>query len=380
VFGNNVPAPMGGGSRFGNVASNSVGGSNFSLGNAVPATMGGGGLFGNVPSNSAGGGYGSFGSAQSQLQMQSQQAQVSAPQPGAYAAFDVPTGPGAERTGPSDEFVVVPPEEEDGDREQAIQPLSESTAIATETSIAATYEVEGRSTIPSDGSPHRVALLVLSLEAQPRFIAVSRARERAYLDTVVKNTSTHHFLPGKITIYMDDRYVTKTNLPYVAPGDKFVCGLGPDRGIRVRYNHDAKELDQNRSKFAAQEETYSHTVKITITNKRSTPIPSIILRDMLPISDDSRVKIVLKSPMVLMESQEVDEARPVKEGVKVRWRKMPGDGSSGEKHGWLEWICSNIPVDGEVEVLLQCDITAPSDVVVIDPVSSALFKSQSFTF
>jgi hypothetical protein len=87
---------------------------------------------------------------------------------------------------PSDEFVVVPDPTDGGDTatsgENPIQSLSEARAVASDNSISASYTVEGLSNIPSDNSPHRVALTELTFEATPRYIAVPKIKKTAYLD------------------------------------------------------------------------------------------------------------------------------------------------------------------------------------------------------
>jgi hypothetical protein len=84
--------------------------------------------------------------------------------------------------GGGDDFVVVQETSTQPDEESAIQQLSESTATASDNTLATTYQVEGQTTIPSDNSPHRVALTELVFDAAPRYIAVPKIKKTVFLD------------------------------------------------------------------------------------------------------------------------------------------------------------------------------------------------------
>jgi hypothetical protein len=159
---------------------------------------------------------------------------------------------------------------------------------------------------------------------------------------------------------------------YVPPKDTFACSLGPDRHLRLEYTHTAEKKARATSMYAAKEETTTHTIKIKVTNNRSTPVGHLFLRDMLPTADDDRVKIVLVSPSQLIDAG--DKTVDVAENLKIRWRKVK-DGQ-GEKVGWVEWLCANIAEKGVVEVEMKCEVTAPSDMIVLDRGTYALFKTN----
>jgi hypothetical protein len=135
-------------------------------------------------------------------------------------------------------------------------------------------------------------------------------------------------------------------------------------------------MDRNTSKYAAQEETYIHTVTVKVTNKKPAAIELLTLRDMLPSAQDDRIKVVLKSPTELTDVKTTKSVK-VKENVMMRWRRLE-DGSSGEKLGWFEWLCSDINGNGTVEVQFTCEVTAPADQSVIDLSSNSIsLYSQS---
>jgi hypothetical protein len=111
--------------------------------------------------------------------------------------------------------------------------FSEPTTVVTESPLSATYAVEGESTIPSDGVAHQVSIAVLSFESKVTHVCCPKIDPRVYLQVgldliirytsfilmpvfavqcEVKNTSEFRLLPGPVSIFLDDSYVSKTSI------------------------------------------------------------------------------------------------------------------------------------------------------------------------
>lgn len=59
--------------------------------------------------------------------------------------------------------------------------LTEPMTVVTETPLAISYSVHGKSTIPSDGIEHQVTVALLPFEAQISYVAVPRVEPCVYL-------------------------------------------------------------------------------------------------------------------------------------------------------------------------------------------------------
>lgn len=126
--------------------------------------------------------------------------------------------------------------------------------------------------------------------------------------------------------------------------------------------------------------TTSFTQNITLKNNRRAPLKKLIVKDIVPISSDSRFKINVVEPRGLEEGASVSKTTGSTKGptqyvtlgpnVKVRWAPTAGgdDVSSEQEHraadnveGTVEWTCVMEP--GSSQDLQLCwEIVAPTGV------------------
>jgi uncharacterized protein (TIGR02231 family) len=65
-------------------------------------------------------------------------------------------------------------------------PFSEPTTVVSESPLAISYAVEGKSSIPSDGVAHQVSIAVLPFEAKITYVAIPRLQPNVYLQVINK--------------------------------------------------------------------------------------------------------------------------------------------------------------------------------------------------
>ncbi|KAJ3569900.1 hypothetical protein NP233_g4751 [Leucocoprinus birnbaumii] len=320
----------------------------------------------------------------------------------APAAFSVPAPPppppapsaprllGAAPTGTTAVFGTAAPQErrasntlleEDDENEEFEEFEDEFEApekLVTQTPMALTYSVRGKSSIPSDGKEHLVTIAVLPFETSVEYISVPRVDPRVYLQCQVKNNSEYRLLPGPVSIILDDSYVSKTTISDVNRNDVFNFTLGDDPSVIISYSRLSKSIKEGKGAFADTANVTTYTTSITVQNKHAFSIEKLVLRDALPISSDSRVRVVLREPKELVEAEEgvyvkVVKKRAVKngenaiegevedindedeedgEGLKVRWTK--------EKEGLYEYRWRVDP-DDKIKLQTVFETKASSD-------------------
>ncbi len=97
------------------------------------------------------------------------------------------TGLGAQPPQPQVEAVQLPSHEPEEIFEEIVLPDGSTTSEAevstsvTETPFAISYSVEGKSTIPSDGIEHQVAVAVLPFQSSTSYVTVPRIDPRLFL-------------------------------------------------------------------------------------------------------------------------------------------------------------------------------------------------------
>ncbi|CAE6464401.1 unnamed protein product [Rhizoctonia solani] len=263
---------------------------------------------------------------------------------------------------------------DDGVPFSAPQMVTRQAHVATAGVLSATFGIPGRSDVPSDEGSHKVVVAVLDLEADLEWICVPREKESIFLTCKVVNSSEFTLLPGEASIFMDDNFVSKSQIDHVSPNDSFKTSLGVDSSLRVTYPA-AKTLNRTAAQsgfsFLAREKQAisAHSQRITIRNSRLTSVSDLRVVDHLPVSTDARLKVNVITPKGLdihqapgsptspdTEVRTKDKDMPwtsVQKGVKVRWAPLDVGGE-----GTVEWRCE-IGSSEEVELELAWEVSAP---------------------
>ncbi|KDQ59010.1 hypothetical protein JAAARDRAFT_128083 [Jaapia argillacea MUCL 33604] len=239
--------------------------------------------------------------------------------------------------------------------------LTEPTTIVNVSPLSISYRVEGKASIPSDGEAHQVSVAVLPFDAKVTHVTIPRVSAIAYLQCEVKNTSDYRLLPGPVSVFLDESYVSKTSIQDVNTGDTFECPLGADSSLRISHARIPRTVRDSASAFAEQFKSTTYTVTTTIRNKHRFAISELIVRDVIPLVDDKRVKVILRKPQGLAEAkgdQEVTVKDKDKE-VKIRWSKVV-DKKGGAKEGKYEWLCE-LDANGEINLVTEYEVKSPAD-------------------
>ncbi|CAE6433627.1 unnamed protein product [Rhizoctonia solani] len=226
--------------------------------------------------------------------------------------------------------------------------------------LSTSFAIPGRSDIPSDGGNHKVVITVLDLKAELEWVCMPRQNECVYLKSKVVNTSEFTLLPGEASVFMDENFVSKSQIQFVSPNESFETPLGVDSALRVTYPPATilnRTLQPGLAFVSKKHTVRSQSQRITIRNTRLTPVSSLRVLDHVPVSIDAHVKVNLISPQRL-EPIVAGKENPwtnIRNGIKVRWapRHVGGDGI-------VEWDCEIGPTD-EVELELGWEVSAPVD-------------------
>ncbi|CAF1067205.1 unnamed protein product [Rotaria sordida] len=120
-------------------------------------------------------------------------------------------------------------DEDDDDAETKVNVL----ASKTEASMSSTsFVIPRRSTIDSDGKPHKVTIGVLELTSTFTYTVVPKMSLRAYLKASTVNTSDKQLLAGPVSVFMDNNFITHSSIDNVCVGDTFDLPLGTDISVK----------------------------------------------------------------------------------------------------------------------------------------------------
>jgi uncharacterized protein (TIGR02231 family) len=180
----------------------------------------------------------------------------------------------------------------------------------------------GRSSIPGDGRPYRVPLFDVTGPAEVELRCVPELAPVVLLRSEQANTAPHPLLAGPVDLVRRSGLVGRTSLLYVAPGERFELGWGPDNGLRV--TRELEELAWERKSLSSWTRK-PRRVRIKLSSLEATP-RSLQVRERIAVSELDKVKVELQSA--------TQSAKPDSDGI-VRWDvRLPG---FGRQELVLEW-------------------------------------------
>jgi uncharacterized protein (TIGR02231 family) len=101
-----------------------------------------------------------------------------------------------------------------------------------------------KATIPSDGRPYRVPIFSFDTEAKVEYILMPEISCQVVLKSEQTNTSEFPILAGPVDLVRTSGFVGRTSVNFLAPGEKFALGWGPDGAMRVQRTT-TKEKEQD---------------------------------------------------------------------------------------------------------------------------------------
>mmetsp|Transcript_3858 Transcript_3858/g.10588 ORF Transcript_3858/g.10588 Transcript_3858/m.10588 type:complete len:638 (-) Transcript_3858:297-2210(-) len=202
-------------------------------------------------------------------------------------------------------------DEDEGEEEAPPLPqATTATAKVERSGASATFAIERPATIHTDNKPHKVTVAIISLRSAFRYYAAPALSEAAYLQALTRNTSDFPLLASaKVNVFLDGSFVSTTSINNVSPGESFRNFLGVDPAVRVTYRPVNRHRATKGSYFTGRSEAVTYTHLAIVKNTKATPI-SLVVADMLPKSDDERIKVVPvePSPAVLEAGSKAEEA------------------------------------------------------------------------
>lgn len=188
-------------------------------------------------------------------------------------------------------------------------------------------------TIPTDGLPYRVGIFEFTTDVETELQAIPELTPCAILTSKQTNLGSHPILAGPTNLVRDSGLVGRTPVLFIAPGESFDLGWGPDPEIRIKRQTSrvAKEKTLLSSWLMTE-----YTVKNLVSNLGPSE-KTILVKERVPVSELQQVRI--------------DVDTEVTTGNKVP-----------DENGILTWMVQLMPF-GHETVLLKYSIRKQKEVV-----------------
>lgn len=179
---------------------------------------------------------------------------------------------------------------------------------------ACELRARGLATVPSDGRPHRFPIFDFGVPARAERLLTAELADAVILRTEHDNASEHPLLPGPVDLLRHSGLVGRTWLDYVAPGEGFELGWGPDLALRVHREHRTEELEAG---LLSSWRGARHKITVRVSNLGPEG-RALSVAERIPVSEIDKVKIDVKTAD--------PAAKPDEDGF-LRWKlKVPGYG------------------------------------------------------
>ncbi|KAI0689083.1 hypothetical protein C8T65DRAFT_746360 [Cerioporus squamosus] len=195
---------------------------------------------------------------------------------------------------------------------EAALPAGQATAV-DRNPVVLFYRIDGRVSLPSDGLAHKITIAVLDFSGTLKYVCVPRKGPSAYIEASIKNTSDYELLPGPVSVFMDDGFVTKTSLKHVSVDESFDCVLGVDTALKVSCERKSRTDQEPARNFAERTKTTTQTVLTTLTNGHKVDVTDVVVCAAIALgNDDLKVKVALQKPEGLARANDGEEVRMAK--------------------------------------------------------------------
>jgi hypothetical protein len=141
------------------------------------------------------------------------------------------------------------------------------------------YRADDRVDVPSDLAFHSVPLGTREASCVVTYVVVPRVDTNVFRVASVDNPTDEPLLPGPTEVYVGGEYVLSTELPVVAPKERFELGLGVEQALRCARNTRFREERSGQNVVAMAE--LHHEIDIELHNPLARAIQCEI-RERIP--------------------------------------------------------------------------------------------------
>lgn len=177
------------------------------------------------------------------------------------------------------------------------------------------YDADGLVLIPSDGQPHRVALLCAETVPALRLLTVPGERPEVYREAELQNPCEAPLLSGPVDVYVEGSLLTTAGIDHIERGGTLRVGMGVEDRMRVARN---VRSDEDTAGLLGGSVVVTHTVTIELSSALGQPSTVEVL-ERLPVSEDKSmtVEFIAARPEASPYTQ-AERGAPIRGGL--QWR------------------------------------------------------------
>jgi uncharacterized protein (TIGR02231 family) len=149
-----------------------------------------------------------------------------------------------------------------------------------------------RVTVRGDGRPHRIPVGGFETAVQLSQVAIPLRSPWVHLRARIINTGTMPLLAGPVDLIMASGYVGRAEVGFVAVGEKFYLGFGPEADVRV---HRTETRERDEAGLLGGWNTQTVRVAVRLSNLGAER-REIVVTERIPISEVEQVEVHASAP------------------------------------------------------------------------------------
>ena len=149
-----------------------------------------------------------------------------------------------------------------------------------------------RATIAADGAPHRVPVGGFVSDATVDLIAIPLRSPWVHIRARLANTAATPVLAGPVDLVMSSGYVGRGEIGFVAAGERFALGFGPQADVRV---HRSETRERDEAGLLGGWNVSTVRVAVRLSNLGREP-REVIVTERVPVSEVEQVAIEVSAP------------------------------------------------------------------------------------
>ncbi len=202
-------------------------------------------------------------------------------------------------------------------------------SVVTESGVdegpSLSYSLPNVVSLASRNEQQTVRILKRDLTSSFYHMATPVLSTYVFREAEIRNESDIDLLGGPVTVYVENRFVGRAEIPTVAQGESFVVGFGADAQVRTH-----REMVEKTEGVQGGNREMKMRYRVTVENYKNQPV-NVRLYDRLPYSARaSDVRVSIDDPKVALS---IDPAYARSERTKgiLRWDVEVPAAATGEK-------------------------------------------------
>jgi uncharacterized protein (TIGR02231 family) len=142
-------------------------------------------------------------------------------------------------------------------------------------------------TIASDGRPHHVPLFAFDADTSFELVMFPALAPLAIRKSTQTNAASMPILAGPVDLVEESGYVGRTQVLFIAPGERFELGWGPDPGVRAQRT--VEEVEEEPGMLSSWiTRSFRVNIHLSSLDERSR---RVAVREAIPVSEIEKVQV-----------------------------------------------------------------------------------------